>query len=489
MPTSMDALLARLHAWRLKRLPNCALLHTMLNMSENRSTREKDEHATIRRSLLVAVVITAFCCAPLDAQSSTGFTPDPSLMAKALEAWNKLSPQEKSKYLEQFKARIAPMIRSQIEQRAAELKVAKPPKPYSASATALKYNPNAGEVAAGQHLILQSGPSRLGTKPVLIPADVPMSAGTMAITTTDMDFDGVDDTLEGQLADGFNPLYLVSNGEQGGTGFADFYDWAPQTVSAVYGSTPVRLKYRVRPLGFSNQVNTGQQYGFLQVDYLTLWNRDDGLDVGFGCEFSLSALLGLIGYTTSQMLDGSASHPLDNEWSSLLIAAPTSNYNEYNADPSQYRFYSVRAAAHEGTALDKSAYYYYSGGVAFNTHYYLWLSRQKHASYGFNPDNMPLIPSAIIASVYSAISYLYASYQIDYYTYLYYMGIASSAFYTCFVEHHGDQGAALGMFPTNVGELSAPLSGSHYIQDTKPDIGLQPKLSQSLWYIPNPFSF
>jgi len=35
-----------------------------------------------------------------------------------------------------------------------------------------------------------------------------------------------------------------------------------------------RIFFRVTPVGFA-YTTTGQQYGFLQIDYLTLWNRDD----------------------------------------------------------------------------------------------------------------------------------------------------------------------------------------------------------------------
>lgn len=94
--------------------------------------------------------------------------------------------------------------------------------------------------------------------------------------TGDADLDGLVDSFENSLADGFTPFYYVSGGENAGTGFARFNDSVPQTVSQVFGSTPPISHFRVKPLGFFYRGNSGIQYGVIQINYFTLWNRDDG---------------------------------------------------------------------------------------------------------------------------------------------------------------------------------------------------------------------
>jgi len=190
-----------------------------------------------------------------------------------------------------------------------------------------------------------------------------------------------------------------------------------------------------------------------------------------------------VGVGVTQFLDGLQSHNLDNEWSSILAYAPTPQPNEYNSDPNAYLAQSYRLAAHEDTALDQTAYYFYNPGVGINNHAVVALSLAKHASYAFNPDNNPLIPGSIIAAVNAAIVSLYDFGEISYEDFLYYDYIANVTFYSCVVEHFNDQGGGLASSFTNVGELSNPVNGSHYILDTEPSLGLQPKLSKTLWVI------
>jgi hypothetical protein len=77
------------------------------------------------------------------------------------------------------------------------------------------------------------------------------------------------------VADVFTPVYHVSAGENAGTGFATFFDAVPQNVAQVFGSVPPINYFRVQPLGFGTD-SAGAPVGVLRIDYLTLWNRDDG---------------------------------------------------------------------------------------------------------------------------------------------------------------------------------------------------------------------
>jgi hypothetical protein len=67
----------------------------------------------------------------------------------------------------------------------------------------------------------------------------------------------------------------------GGTGFATFGDYLPQTVQQVFGPVPPFSYFRVQTLGVGSA--GGVPVGVMRLDYLTLWNRDDGLDVSGYC--------------------------------------------------------------------------------------------------------------------------------------------------------------------------------------------------------------
>lgn len=94
----------------------------------------------------------------------------------------------------------------------------------------------------------------------------------------DLDNDGLLDVFENSLADGFTPSYYISGGENSGTGFATFNNSVPQAISQEFGPTPPISHFRVKPLGFYNRTNgNGIRYGLIQINYHTLWNKDDGL--------------------------------------------------------------------------------------------------------------------------------------------------------------------------------------------------------------------
>lgn len=270
----------------------------------------------------------------------------------------------------------------------------------------------------------------------------------------DSDADGVSDDFENNLADGFTPFYHVSGGEDAGTGFARFNDSVPQTVSQVFGPTPPISHFRVKPLGFATR-NDGVRYGLIQLDYLTLWNKDDGLVTSGLCLNNP--------FINPLELGG---HNIDNERSALLVAAPASG-STYNPNLQDYKIYEVYTSAHEGTFFDHSIYINLSTPVSFNSHIYLALSRSKHATYPFNPNNFRLVPQYVIFSTYATISYLFASGQINYLLYLALLAAADQTFTRCIVEQFQNQGGVYANTRINVGELNQPLNGSSFIRDTE----------------------
>lgn len=296
----------------------------------------------------------------------------------------------------------------------------------------------------------------------------------------DADFDGLPDTLEEQVANSFTPYYFVSAGERYGTGFTRFYNFVPQTpIPGTQVVVPPISHFRVVPMGFARDAATGIEYGFVRIDYLTLWNRDDGLDVGGDCTFSLTVLGGLVGFSGSLLLQGFQAHDIDDERSAVLIAAPTSGPHAYNSDAMAYSAYSFYTAAHEGTPTDNSMYFDPSSPVAAGNHIVLGFSRSKHATYFFNPDHWPLMPDWLIYTTYSTIEFLYWAGYIDYWSYLFYLYLADSCFFSCFVEHFSDQGGSYAGTRINVGEPGVPLNSSGFIEDQR----VREKLTSILWSI------
>ncbi|MGH9949113.1 MAG: hypothetical protein ACRD6X_18230, partial [Pyrinomonadaceae bacterium] len=276
---------------------------------------------------------------------------------------------------------------------------------------------------------------------------------------------GLPDSFENALADGFTPNYFVSGGENNGTGFARFNNSVPQTVSQVFGTNPPISHFRVTPLRFETG-SDGVQYGLLQIDYLTLWNRDDGLSVGAVCTSGLTLAAGLVGFSTSQALDGLGSHNLDNERSAMLVAAPVTTPNTFNTNFSSYRAFQLFTSAHEGTLLfDQSFLYSFYQPISFGGHVPLALSRSKHATYAFNPNFFPIFQRYIIYSAYAAVSYLRYSGRISSFQYLVFLYLLNTVFFTCAVDRFQNQGGLLSGNRINVGELANPINGSGFIRD------------------------
>ena len=345
---------------------------------------------------------------------------------------------------------------------------------------------------------------------------------------TDSDGDGIPDLLESQLADAFTPAYHVSANENPGTGFATFQDSAPETVLASYAPTPPISYYRVEPSDFIeltlDQNRHSVYHRYFRIDYLTLWNKDDGLVAGLSCAAGLGVSLddiygftqAVCGVDASLIVPGLQSHSLDHEHSAVLLAVQVSGLLDNKTVPLDYtQYFAIKyfAAAHENTAVDRSSTYVPPAPLPVNSHLDLYLSRSKHSTYFANPDGYPIVLNngqldaleAAAFGVYyiSSLSYYgicpvddgfveflpfppyyYVVYQDAYggcYYDDYYPDLGRDAalaylidvlFTDCLGEHFTEQGVSFANNRINVGEPDAPLkptTGNHFIQDTLPD--------------------
>ena len=353
-----------------------------------------------------------------------------------------------------------------------------------------------------------------------------MSGGSSG-SGADSDGDGIPDDLEAQLADAFTPAYHVSANENAGTGFATFQDSVPMTVQTVNGSTPPISYYRVEPSDYIDaqyDPNSGQYvyHRYFRIDYLTLWNEDDGLvgsitcplDVGWTLAYAVSWMSAFYGADLSALTTGLGGHPLDNEHSAVLLAVQVGGPSDMTIplDYTQYSAVRYFAAAHEHTVTDRSSVFTPSSPLPTNTHVEMYLSRSKHSTYFTNPDWAPILPDSIIAATESAISayWYFEQWWVDYtyydwcpvdeyyyvvapdgeifYVWYYYDGscdvpdiewdpvqllaelyLADTIFYDCLGEHFTDQGISYASTRINVGEPADPTSGNHFIQDNTDD--------------------
>ncbi|HRC85583.1 MAG TPA: hypothetical protein PK413_08240 [Thermoanaerobaculia bacterium] len=377
-----------------------------------------------------------------------------TMTPEALAAWNALSPEKRKAILAGFQAHLAQALAdAEAQERSREAASAGQPVPLSP--IALRVDPRAAVGAQGGAEKLAQG---------------------NAVAGTDSDLDGLSDSLEVSLAQAFAPGYFVSGGEASGTSFAHFADSIPQTVSYLGSRVPPFIHYRVTPVGVSYA--TGVPTQLVQIDYLSLWNRDDGLQLSTFCNVSL-ATLGLIGLGVDGVLYlVRNAHDLDNERTAVLVAAPLASADNPNA----YAAYDYYLAAHENTPFfDHSTYATPSQPVPPGTHFAMALSRAKHATYlGIDPNGLPIFQSWVIASTFAAIdSYFLFQYPPDYYSWSYFTAVATDVFYGCVVEHFTNQGGSLPGELLNVGELSRPINGSSFINDT--NSGIRSKLSPLLW--------
>lgn len=371
-------------------------------------------------------------------------------------AWNALSAAQRQQVLASFQRTVAPKL--------AGIAAAHPTAPAVAPEAGWKALLHEGAKAS-------TGPAPAFTTGTQLTAGTELStrqapaAANRPTDSTDGDGDGLPDGFEQSLADAFTPVYHVSTGEAPGTGFATFVPGLSyEAVQSVSGPVPPTSYFAVTPLGLATNAG-GQTVMAIRLDYFTLWNRDDGLQIGDTCSVGLGLTLGLVGLSTSLVLNGASGHFLDNERSAALVAAPLAPDGSIDLNPGDYAGYSYYTAAHEGTFLDHSAYLNPSSPVPAYNHLNLALSQAKHSSYTFNPNGMPLMPDWVISAVYATIDALWADGDIDDYTYLTYQYLADTVFYSCIIEHFGDQGGAFAQTRTNVGQPGHPLNGSAFIAD------------------------
>ncbi len=268
----------------------------------------------------------------------------------------------------------------------------------------------------------------------------------------DADGDGLPDTFETQLADAFTPFYFVSTGELPGTGLSTFQDREDaQLVMQVFSPPTVISYYRVLP----RETKDGKRY--IQIDYLTLWNRDDGLQIDGICE----NILGLFGFEGIFQFLGFP-HDLDNERSISVVSTPAVG-SGFNLDPNAYQLERFFTAAHEGESIfDNSFTVTLSPPIIAPAHPHLFFSRSKHATYPFNPEGIILLPLSIILSIYTALAYACINVPLEWCIFLQFL--ADLLVLTCFVERFGDQGGVTAQTRINVGEVMQPINGSRFIR-------------------------
>jgi hypothetical protein len=379
-------------------------------------------------------------------------------------AWNALSAAQRRQVVARFERDIAPQVEKSASSAA----------PRSAT------EPTAASLLSGR-VPASSGPAPVfsATGPSAAPLGMSARAGASAphpLVAGDGDGDGLPDGFEQGLADAFTPFYHVSAGEAPGTGFATFEQNVPsEVVQSVSGPVPPISYFAVAPLGVVAGAG-GQPMEAVRIDYFTLWNRDDGLQIDDTCNVGLGVTLGLVGIGVGAVLDGASSHALDNERSAALVAAPLGPDGSVDLNPGDYSAYSYYTAAHEGTFLDHSAFLNPSSPVAAGNHLNLALSLSKHSTYTFNPDGMPLIPPDVISAVYATIFALADDGTIDPDTEDLYLFLADTVFFSCIIEHFGEQGGTFAQTRINVGEPGSPLNGSAFIADPE----LAPKFAP-LW--------
>ena len=271
---------------------------------------------------------------------------------------------------------------------------------------------------------------------------------------SDQDADGLPDDFEGQVADNFTPYYGVSAYEA--DSFALFGDYVPQTVTQLTGAVPPTSYFRVQPLGLATDAY-GNQYFALRIDYLTLWNADDGL-IGGG-EFCAYSYFGL-----DEIVQTLTGHNLDNERSAMLVAAPAVG-GGFNPDPNAYSLYSAYLSAHEGTFFDQSVFVDFGPPVPAGNHLILDLSLSKHSTYGFNPDFYPLFPYWFIAGTYAGLFDAWVSGFLTDDEFFFLLFLADDIFFGCVVERFFDQGHFFAQTRINIGEPNQPINACGFIQD------------------------
>jgi hypothetical protein len=298
------------------------------------------------------------------------------------------------------------------------------------------------------------------TDPLATSAD---ALAAVPLDATDQDLDRLPDKFERRLANAFTPFYFISAGDP--DVFATFQDQPTLAIASLGQASPPISHYRITPLGISNGV------GYLQIDYLTVWNRDEGLNVSALCQILLPAL----GFS----IDGLGSHAFDEERSAVLVGAPVVG-GTYATDAAAYKAYDFYLAAHEGVLpFDHSRYIQPPSPVSAGQHVKLALSRAKHGTYPFNPNKFPIFRQEIIDATFFAIDAAFAAGEIDNTTYDALLYAAATVFYECVVERFTEQPGVYAGTRTNVGELTKPINGCSWINDPR----IRAKLTPTLWIV------
>jgi hypothetical protein len=405
---------------------------------------------TVLAGCAIAALSASFISSPsaAAAENTLGAAPGvaravPGSTAQRRAAWSSLSSAKQQQVRDLFKARVTPEI--QKAARAGQ-------------------NPRSVE-----DLLTHKGNDAVST------VSSPLAkAPVNGLLTVDNDFDGLDDKFENSVADAFTPFYHISAGELPGTGFAIHADSVPQTSITTLPAIPPVSDFRVQPLGFA--FGGGTQFGLLRIDYLTLWNRDDGLDLG--CVSS--TILDLVGIPFSDVVRALTGHPEEQERSAVLVAAPVPAPNTFNDNAAAYSAYDYFTTAHEGIAFfDQSTFLTPSSPVPAGNHLQLGLARSKHGTYAGNPDGHPDFQPAVIAAAFATIDFLYFDGIIDDITYFALQFLADDVFFGCVVEHFSDQGGFFAGTRTNIGEPGHAINQSGYIEDPK----LRVKLTTPLWLL------
>jgi hypothetical protein len=362
----------------------------------------------------------------------------PGAFAHGKALWDRLSPAQRDRAMARLGELVGPRLRA-----------------------AAPAGTSAGTAGAWRDVLAGKGVSGKGVSAHgVVPSFSRGSAGLRAADAGDPDGDGLDQGFEAAVADAFTPLYHVSAGERAGTGFAIFGDFVPQTAVQVFGPVPPISYFRVLPLGFATDVN-GTPVGVLRLDYLTLWNRDDGLKLGGICGAAVGFVDDLLG--VDLRLPG---HDLDNERSAILVAAPVPAPGVFNADPNAYSAYSFYTAAHENTPfVDESMVFRPDQPVPAGLHINLAFSFSKHSTYPYNPDGQPIVQAWVIDLAFNIITDLYFAGVIDFDTYALFVFLAQQAFFGCIVESFSDQGGTFAGTRIDVGEPGRALNGSGFIED------------------------
>jgi hypothetical protein len=386
------------------------------------------------------------------------------VLAAGRKVWDGLSQQGRKAALAEFQKRVGPAVRAKLDAEKARRGAAAA---AAAGPRSIKdvLSGKAQQRAAGKPTFRRSAP----------PPARPATGGVTTLAA-DLDGDQLDQAFEAQVADAFTPYYHVSTGERGGTGFATFQNSVPQTVAQVFGPTPPISHFRVQPLGFST-LDTGVQVGVLRIDYLTLWNRDDGLPIDSGCEVFVAFIDSLFGRAAPEP------HNLDNERSAALVAAPVPASGVYNPDPNAYSLYSFYTAAYELEAYysDNSAFYIANPPAPAGSHVQLGLSRSTHATYAGNPNSVPVVHPYFIEFTFVVLLDLYYFGQISFEEYAFYLYLADVALNECLVEDFTDQGGMFAPSRTDVGEPAQPINGAGFIQDA--NTGIRAILDAPLWTV------